>query len=150
LIQTIGRAARHLHGRVIMYADRITDSMRFAIDETNRRRAKQVAYNLEHGIEPASIIKAIHDLTERLTVSQVAEKRGEYRAGTKGFAAIPANDLKRIISEIENQMKQAAKNLEFEKAAVLRDQVYELRAVLAEETHMSPWQKAKLLAGETD
>ena len=152
LIQTIGRAARHVNGRVIMYADKMTDSMKRAIDETNRRRDKQVAYNQEHGIEPVGIIKAIHDLTERLGVSQsVAEARGEYNAsGKKHAAQIPVNELKRIIHELEAQMKESAKNLEFEKAAVLRDQVYELRGVLAEETNMQPWQKARLLSGETE
>ncbi len=151
LIQTIGRAARHVSGQVIMYADRVTDSMRKAIDETNRRRAKQDAFNKEHGIEPVGIIKAIHDITEHLTASPqgVAEKRGEYAAGGKpGFTPIPPNELKRIISELEKQMKQAAKDLEFEKAAALRDQIFELREVLAAETDMPPWQKAKLLSGE--
>ena len=152
LIQTIGRAARHVHGQVIMYADRVTDSMRNAIDETNRRRNKQVKYNQEHGIEPASIVKAIHDLTERLgAATGVAEGRAAYAAERmKGAAPIPPNELKRIIHEMEAQMKQAAKNLEFEKAAVLRDQIYELRSLLAEETDMPPWKKAKLLSGEMD
>ncbi len=152
LIQTIGRAARHVHGQVIMYADRVTDSMRNAIDETNRRRNKQVKYNQEHGIEPASIVKAIHDLTERLgAATGVAEGRAAYAADRmKGAAPIPPNELKRIIHEMEAQMKQAAKNLEFEKAAVLRDQIYELRSLLAEETDMPPWKKAKLLSGEMD
>ncbi len=152
LIQTIGRAARHVHGQVIMYADRMTDSMKNAIDETNRRRTKQVNYNQEHGIEPASIVKAIHDLTERLgAATSVAESRGSYSAGGgKGAPPVPPNELKRIIHEMEAQMKQAAKNLEFEKAAVLRDQIYELKALLAEETDMPPWKKARLLAGEMD
>ena len=152
MIQTIGRAARHVNGRVIMYGDKMTDSMKAAIDETNRRRAKQMAYNQEHGIEPVGIIKAIHDLTERLTVPQgVAEARGEYHAGGRSRAAqIPVNDLKRIIHELEAQMKQAAKDLEFEKAAILRDQIYELRGVLAEESNLEPWQKARLLSGEVE
>ncbi len=149
LIQTVGRAARHVNGRVIMYADKITDSMRFAIDETNRRRAKQTAYNQQHGIEPVGIVKAIHDLTERLTLTQgVAESRAEYQAGKKGFVPIPPNELKRLIHEMEKQMKQAAKDLEFEKAAGLRDQIFELRSMLAEESNLPPWQKARLLAGE--
>jgi excinuclease ABC subunit B len=150
LIQTIGRAARHVRGQVIMYADRTTDSMKNAIEETNRRRSKQVNYNNEHGIEPASIVKAIHDLTDRLgTSTGVAERRGEYGAGgKKSSVPIPPSELKRLIHEMEGQMKQAAKNLEFEKAAVLRDQIYELRSVLADETNMPPWKKAKLLSGE--
>lgn len=152
LIQTIGRAARHVHGQVIMYADRITDSMKFAIDETNRRRAKQVAYNEEHGIEPVSIFKAIHDLTERLSVpASVAESRAGYSAdGKSHFTPIPANELKRIISEMEKEMKQAARDLEFEKAAMLRDQIFEMRAMLAEQSDMPGWQKARLLSGEID
>ncbi|MHB0987812.1 MAG: excinuclease ABC subunit UvrB [Bellilinea sp.] len=152
LIQTIGRAARHVHGTVIMYADRITDSMRYAIDETNRRRAKQEAYNQEHGIEPVSIFKAIHDLTDRLSVptpSGVAEGRAGYAAdGKKEFVPIPKNELKRIINEMEKEMKQAAKNLEFEKAALLRDQIFEMRVMLADQSDMPGWQKAKLLSGE--
>jgi len=151
LIQTIGRAARHIHGKVIMYADHITDSMKFAIDETNRRRTKQENYNTEHGIEPVSIFKAIHDLTDRLSVPApgVAESRSGYSAdGKKEFAPIPPNELKRIIHEMEKEMKQAAKDLEFEKAALLRDQIYDMRMLLAEQSDMPGWQKAKLLSGE--
>jgi excinuclease ABC subunit B len=148
LIQTTGRAARHVHGKVIMYADRMTDSMEKAIGETSRRRTKQVNYNKAHGIEPVSIIKAVHDLTERLTQSAfVAEPRAEYKAGD-GVRSIPQKELKRVISEIEQQMKESAKNLEFEQAAVLRDQLYELRNLLADESNLPPWQKARLLAGE--
>jgi excinuclease ABC subunit B len=148
LIQTTGRAARHVHGKVIMYADKMTEAMEKAIGETNRRRAKQIAYNKAHGIEPVSIIKAVHDLTERLTGSAVvAESRAEYKANG-GVKGIPQKELKRVISEIQQQMKEAAKNLEFEKAAVLRDQLYELRTLLADESNLPPWQKARLLAGE--
>lgn len=148
LIQTIGRAARHVHGQVIMYADRMTDSMKFAIGETNRRRAKQQAYNEEHHIEPVGIIKEIHDITERLTLSSaVAEARGEYKTGKKQ-AALPRQEIQRIIAELETQMKASAKDLKFERAAVLRDQIYELRGLLAEDSDLPPWQKARLLAGE--
>ncbi|GIV67013.1 MAG: UvrABC system protein B [Bellilinea sp.] len=150
LIQTIGRAARHVNGRVIMYADTITDSMKTAIDETNRRRAKQMAYNQSHGIEPVGIVKAIHDITERISAGAgIAEGRGEYRTSDKsGFLPMPPNEMKRLINEMEKQMKQAAKDLEFEKAAALRDQIFELRALLAEESNLPPWKKARLLAGE--
>ncbi|WP_299024242.1 excinuclease ABC subunit UvrB [uncultured Thermanaerothrix sp.] len=148
LIQTIGRAARHVNGHVIMYADHITEAMRQAIDETNRRRAKQMAYNQAHGIEPVSIVKAVHDLTERLSTTAVAEGRAEYTTGRGTARAASARELKHLIAELEQQMRAAAKNLEFEKAAALRDQIFELRALLAEESNLSPWQKARLLAGE--
>ena len=148
LIQTIGRAARHVSGQVIMYADKMTNSMKFAISETDRRRAKQKAYNEEHHIEPIGIIKEIHDITERLTLSAaVAESRGEYSTGRKE-AGLPHKEIQRIISELETQMKASSKNLQFERAAVLRDQIYELRGLLAEDTNLPPWQKARLLAGE--
>jgi excinuclease ABC subunit B len=148
LIQTIGRAARHVNGKVIMYADKITDSMKRAIDETNRRRAKQVAYNLEHGIEPVSIVKAVRDLTDQLSVHAVAEERAEYNV--RSAAKMPKSELQRLIAELEKKMKEAAKNLEFEKAAMLRDQVFELRGILAEESGLPPWKKVKLLAGEEE
>jgi len=146
LIQTIGRAARHVDGKVIMYADHITDSMRRAIDETNRRRAKQIAYNQEHGIQPVSIYKAVHDLTEQLSVRAVAEPRGEYRV--REAARLQKSEIQRLIQELEKQMKEYARDLEFEKAAVLRDQIYELRSILAEESDLPPWKKVRLLAGE--
>lgn len=146
LIQTIGRAARNVNGKVIMYADTITDSMRRAIDETNRRRAKQIAYNQKHHIEPVSIFKAVHDLTERLGVAHaVAEGQATYHTG-EGKGTLPLNELRRMIAEIEKQMKQAAKDLEFERAALLRDQLFDLKALLAEEANVPPWQKARLMA----
>ncbi len=146
LIQTIGRAARHVNGRVIMYADKMTDSMKRAIDETNRRRARQVKYNQENGIVPVSIHKAIHDLTEEMSPRAVAEMRGEYRVKEAG--GLPRNELRKIISEMEKQMKEAAKNLEFERAAALRDEMYELKSLLAEDESLKPWERIKLLAGE--
>jgi excinuclease ABC subunit B len=148
LIQTIGRAARNVNGTVIMYADKMTDSMKFAIEETNRRREKQSAYNKEHNIEPVTVMKAVHDLTERLSFSSsVAEKKAEYHAG-QGSGVMPVKELQRVIHEMEKQMKQAAKDLEFEKAAALRDQIYELRNELADQSDMPPWKKIKLLTGE--
>ena len=146
LIQTIGRAARHVEGKVIMYADRITDSMRRAIDETNRRRAKQLAYNQEHGIIPVSIVKAVRDLTDRVSVHSAAEPKPGY--ATRRVQSTEKADLRKLIQELEKQMKEAAKNLEFEKAAVLRDEIFELRAILAEESQLKPWEKVRLLAGE--
>jgi excinuclease ABC subunit B len=150
LIQTIGRAARNVNGRVIMYADRMTDSMQMAIQETNRRRAKQKKYNDDHGIEPVTIVKAIHDLTERLGAAQVAEARSEYTTREGRPAGIPRKEIQRMISEMEKEMKQAARDLEFERAAVLRDQIYGLRNLMAEDENLSPWQRAKLLAGEEE
>ncbi len=150
LIQTIGRAARHIHGEVIMYADKVTDSMKRAIDETSRRRAKQVAFNKEHGIEPVGIIKAVYDLTERLKASyQTSEKRAEY-AGKQSVATMPKDEIKRVLKELENQMKAAAKELEFERAAALRDQILEIRTIEAEASNLPPWKKVQILSGELD
>ena len=148
LIQTIGRAARHVEGKVIMYADQVTDAMRAAIDETNRRRAKQVAYNEEHGIQPVSIIKAVRDITDQLTSAHaVAEPQAGYQ--TPGTTSLPKPEMEKLIKELEANMKSAAQNLEFEKAAALRDQIYELREVLAEEGDYKPWEKIRILAGES-
>ena len=127
LVQTIGRAARHVDGRVIMYADRVTDSMKRAIDETERRREIQRVHNLEHGITPQSIQKTIHDITER--VRAVAETRATYAVDS---ADMPRDDIMRLIKDLESQMKTAAKSLEFEKAALLRDQITDLRKVMVE------------------
>jgi excinuclease ABC subunit B len=129
LIQTIGRAARHIEGRVIMYADRTTVSMENAIKETERRRALQVAYNKEHNITPVGISKGVKDLIRR-----VAEERTTYDAKpgiSPAGANIPRDEIARLVKDLERQMKQAAKDLEFEKAASLRDQVIELRKTLA-------------------
>jgi excinuclease ABC subunit B len=128
LIQTIGRAARHVNGTVILYADVVTDSMQRAIDETNRRRAIQQAYNDEHGITPEGIHKAIRDINDR--VRQVAEQRAAYDAEHAG-SGIPRDELVRLVMDLEMQMKTAARNLEFEKAALIRDQIVELRRELA-------------------
>jgi excinuclease ABC subunit B len=147
LIQTIGRAARHVNGRVIMYADKITDSMKRALDETNRRRQKQVDYNTAHGIVPVGIMKAVRDLTEEISSQRVGEEKSEYKL-KRGGDAYQKQELTRIITELEKQMKEAANNLEFEKAAIIRDQVFEMRGILAEELNLPPWEKVKLLAGE--
>lgn len=129
LIQTIGRAARHVEGLVIMYADEMTRSMKAAIDETNRRRAIQIAYNEEHGIEPRGIVKEVRDLTDR--VRAVAEEQIPYDAEQKPgtIAQLPPDELARMVRDLEKQMKEAAKMLEFEKAALLRDQIIELRRI---------------------
>jgi excinuclease ABC subunit B len=131
LIQTMGRAARHIDGHITMYADTITSSMQAAIDETQRRRQIQEAYNKEHGITPQGIRKAIRDITERVKVA--AEVRAVYTA-----APLAKEDIARLIKELEGQMKTAARNLEFEKAALLRDRIIELRKNLVEDLVTSP------------
>jgi len=148
LIQTIGRAARNVNGRVVMYADRMTDSMKRAIDETTRRRAKQMKFNEENGIVPISIHKEIHDLTEEMSAKAVSEMRGEYK--TKKSGDVPRNELRRMIDEAEKQMKEAAKNLEFEKAAAFRDELYELKTLLAEDESLKPWERIKLMTGDEE
>ena len=131
LIQTIGRAARHLEGMVIMYADKRTPAMDGAISETDRRRAKQEAHNLENGIVPQQIVKDIQDITDRLRAIK-GEKQDE-QVASAGLIGLPADELQHMIDELENEMKIAAQALEFEKAAALRDQVFDLRAVLLQE-----------------
>ena len=151
LIQTIGRAARHVNGRVIMYADKMTDSMKRALDETNRRRKIQVAHNEQHHIVPASIVKAVRDLTQQLRA--VAEEKAEYRTAPTP-AQLPKDELARLVRELEKQMKEAAQQLEFEKAALLRDQIFDLRQVIVEKDEtLKPWEKAVRLGeleGERD
>ncbi len=148
LIQTIGRAARHVRGRVIMYADKMTDAMRYAIQETNRRRAKQVAYNTEHGIEPVGIVKAVRDLTDQLKARAVADGTAEYTLDRS--QRMPRREMERLISELEARMRTSAKNLEFEQAALMRDELFELRQMLAEEGDLKPWEKMRILSGEED
>lgn len=121
LIQTMGRASRHIDGRVIMYADTVTKSMQAAIDETKRRRRIQLDFNKEHGITPQGIRKAIRDITERVKVA--AEVRAVYSAD----APPTREDVTRLVKELEGQMKTAARNLEFEKAALIRDRIIALR-----------------------
>ena len=134
MIQTIGRAARHANGHVIMYADRITDSMRRAIDETNRRRTMQDRHNQEHGIQPQSIQKEVHDITE--SIKGIAENRARYHVARQEMSR---SDMFRVVKDLESQMKEAAKNLQFEKAAQFRDEIFELRRLLAlEEKTMVP------------
>jgi excinuclease ABC subunit B len=144
LIQTIGRAARHVDGTAIMYADVMTDSMRRAIAETERRRAIQVRYNEEHGITPASIVKEIRDLTARVrSVTKVAEGAPAYGAGKLAAGQIPPDELRRLIKELEKEMKTAAAALEFEKAATVRDQIVELRQQLDLLDDRPEWEKVR-------
>ncbi len=154
LIQTIGRAARNANGQVIMYADRITDSMKFALEETNRRREKQIAYNTEHGIVPVSITKAIRDITDQLSVEAreqvmaVGEGKAKYKVDKRAHKG-EMKELERLIHEMEASMKEAAKNLEFEKAASLRDEIYELKALVADGSNLTPWEKIKVFTEES-
>jgi excinuclease ABC subunit B len=147
LIQTIGRAARNVSGRVVMYADRVTDSMKRALDETNRRRAKQMKFNEENGIMPISIHKEIHQLEEMMGARAVSEVKGQYKTAADA-RSVPRGELRRIIDGVEVQMKEAAKNLEFERAAALRDELYELKTLLAEDESLKPWERIKLMTGE--
>ena len=121
LIQTIGRAARNLRGKAILYADRVTDSMRAAIDETDRRRAKQEQYNLEHGITPTSVKREIMDVMEGARTDVSAEKALQ-EAG-KGLSALSAVQLARKLNELEARMFKHAQNMEFEQAAACRDEM---------------------------
>jgi excinuclease ABC subunit B len=127
LIQTIGRAARHINGTAILYADAMTDSMRAAIDETERRRAKQVAFNLAHGIEPKGISKRIKDLIDGVYDPDAArEQKKQDRAEAK-YDSLSEKQLDQRIRKMEKEMLEAAKNLEFERAASLRDELKTLR-----------------------
>ena len=133
LIQTMGRAARHVEGRAILYADRMTEAMENAIGETDRRRQIQEAHNREHGIEPRSIVKSIRDLTDRMKV--MAEDQADYSVedGDARAVYLPAlspDELVKKIAALEEEMQEAAQMLEFERAASLRDQVIELRQAL--------------------
>ncbi|PKB66236.1 MAG: excinuclease ABC subunit B [SAR202 cluster bacterium Io17-Chloro-G3] len=127
LIQTIGRAARHIDGKVIMYADVVTKSMKHSIEETERRRQIQEAHNRENGITAQGIRKTIHDITER--VKSVSEPKAGHTITTRD---LPREDIARLIKDLESQMKSASRSLEFEKAALLRDQVIDLRKVLVD------------------
>ncbi len=126
LIQTIGRAARHLEGRAILYADKMTDSMRRAIDETDRRREKQVAYNTEHGITPQTVIRSLDDSLATVTNADYADLTNDDIA-TEALDFATQADLDTYIANLESDMREAAKKFEFEKAAKLRDTVKDLR-----------------------
>ncbi len=134
LIQMIGRAARNVGGEVIMYADSVTESMQVAIDETNRRRAVQEAYNIEKGIEPTTIVKGIHDLNQRLRA--VAESTVVYtseREGGRPFDETDRVKVEALVARMEAEMRSAAKELEFERAAALRDEIQQVRLRVLEQ-----------------
>lgn len=127
LIQTIGRAARNANGKVIMYADKMSDAMKEAITETQSRRAIQMKYNQEHNITPKTIIKAVEDILEREKTDIVENSKQDIKIIKAGFNLLNPSDRKRYIKELETQMLQAAKDLEFERAALLRDEIQNVK-----------------------
>ena len=136
-----------------MYADKMTDSMKHALDETDRRRKKQADYNTAHGIEPQQIYKAVRDLTDRVKV--IAETKGQYGEGQQtgdgslSLRDLPKPEAHKLLTELEKEMKQAAKDLEFEKAAMLRDQIFELRQRLNDIDDKTPeWEKVRKMGEE--
>jgi excinuclease ABC subunit B len=130
LIQTIGRAARHLHGTAILYADRITDSMRRAMDETERRRTRQVAFNSEHGITPRGVVKRIKDIIDGVYDADATRQELKAAQTVAAYKVLDEKALTKRVKKLEKEMLDAARNLEFEKAAELRDQLRELKQVL--------------------
>ena len=130
LIQTIGRAARHINGKVLMYADKRTEAIEGALDETNRRRSVQLAYNEEHGITPESIVKGVSDIAEFLTLDSPTVPSSKRRRGRKDLEGLTPTDLERLVIELEEEMFTAAEELRFEYAAKLRDEIKELRREL--------------------
>ena len=152
LIQTVGRAARHVEGRAILYADRITGSMQRAMDETNRRRTVQEAHNTAHGIVPRGVTKSteqIRVLTRVADAREEREGRERERAGTKhqrkvaeAAAHYGVEDLPKLVIQLEEEMKEAAKALDFETAARLRDELFEIKAAMGERSstrRAAPW-----------
>ncbi len=127
MIQTIGRAARNINGRVLMYADRETDAMRKAIAETDRRRAIQVAYNKEHGITPETVQKGISDIAEFLSMETRATPDRRRRRRSGDGEAMSESELEKVIVELEEEMLAASEELRFEEAARIRDELKELR-----------------------
>jgi excinuclease ABC subunit B len=130
LIQTIGRAARHINGKVLMYADKRTEAIEGALGETNRRRAVQLAYNEEHGITPESIVKGVSDIAEFLTLESPTVPSSKRRRGRKDLEGLTPSDLEKLVIELEEEMFTAAEELRFEYAAKLRDEIKELRREL--------------------
>jgi excinuclease ABC subunit B len=158
LIQMIGRAARNIGGEVVMYADRMTDSMRAAIEETDRRRAIQVAYNTEHGIEPTTIVKGIRDLNDQLR--SVAESTTVYSSEREQRDArlveLDKGKVEELVARMETEMRAAAKQLEFERAAALRDEIQQIRlrvldqdqsAIIARAAELAAHRPASAAAG---
>jgi excinuclease ABC subunit B len=130
LIQTIGRAARHVNGKVLMYADKRTEAIEGALSETNRRRAVQLAYNEEHGITPESIVKGVSDIAEFLTLESPTVPSSKRRRGRKDLEGLTPSELEKLVIELEEEMFTAAEELRFEYAAKLRDEIKDLRREL--------------------
>src|SRR5215208_6507667 len=150
LIQMIGRAARNIGGEVVMYADRVTESMRAAIDETDRRRAIQTAYNLEHGIEPTTIIKGIRDLNDQLrTVAEgTVMYTSEREARDARLLQLDTKKIEQLVARMETEMRAAAKELEFERAAALRDEIQQIRLRVLDEDQSAIIARAAELAAQ--
>ena len=127
LIQTIGRAARHINGMAILYGDRITDSMKKAISETERRRNKQLLWNEKMGITPLGVQKRIKDLIDGMYDADEGKKQLKAAQAQRKYDAMPEKDIERELKRLEKEMLDAARNLEFEKAAELRDRLYQLK-----------------------
>jgi excinuclease ABC subunit B len=130
LIQTIGRAARNVNGKVLMYADRKTEAIQGALDETNRRRTKQLAYNEEQGITPETIVKGVSDIAEFLSLESPTVPSSKRRRGRKDVEGMAPSDLEKLVIELEEEMFAAAEELRFEYAAKLRDEIKDLRREL--------------------
>ena len=149
LIQVIGRAARNTGGEVVMYADRVTESMQVAIDETNRRRSIQEAYNEEHGIEPQTIVKEIRDINDRLAAA--AEPSASYGSDERDVTELSTAEVEKLVSQLEAEMKNAAKQLEFERAAALRDEIQDIRIrVLEQDASVAVLKQAERAAAGAD
>jgi excinuclease ABC subunit B len=132
LIQTIGRAARNVNGTVLLYADKMTEAIQGALDETNRRRAVQLAYNEEHGITPETIQKGVSDIAEFLSLDTAPHVPGKRRRGRAKVEGMKTDEIERLVVTLEEEMFAAAEELRFEYAAKLRDEIKSLRRELVE------------------
>ena len=138
LIQTIGRAARNVNGKVLLYADKVTQAIQEAMGETDRRRAIQLAYNEEHGITPETIVKGVSDIAEFLSLESPTVPASKRRRGRKDVEGMAPNELEKLIIELEEEMFAAAEELRFEYAAKLRDEIKDLRRELVAATAQAP------------
>src|SRR6266542_2438169 len=138
LIQTIGRAARNVNGKVLLYADKVTQAIQEAMEETNRRRAIQLAYNGEHGITPETIVKGVSDIAEFLALETPTVPTSKRRRGRKDVEGMAPGELEKLIIELEEEMFAAAEELRFEYAAKLRDEIKDLRRELVAATAQAP------------